>query len=60
MVKTSIINVKGNEIAITKVNNEDYICLTDMVKGEEGDDHIRNWMRNKKTDDGNVVCFCVY
>jgi hypothetical protein len=49
MVKTSIINVKGNEIAITKVNNEDYICLTDMVKGEEGDDHIRNWMRNKNT-----------
>ncbi len=49
MVKTSIISVKGTDIAITKINSEDYICLTDMVKCEEGDDHIRNWMRNKNT-----------
>ena len=49
MVKTSIINVKGTDIAITKINSEDYICLTDMVKTEEGEDHIRNWMRNKNT-----------
>ncbi len=50
MVKvTTIINVKGTDIAITKINSEDYICLTDMVKGEDGDDHIRNWMRNKNT-----------
>lgn len=49
MVKTSIINVKGTDIAITKINSEDYISLTDMVKSEEGDDHIRNWMRNKNT-----------
>ena len=49
MVKTSIINVKCTDIAITKINSEDYISLTDMVKSEEGDDHIRNWMRNKNT-----------
>lgn len=49
MVKTSIINVQGVDISITKINNEDYICLTDMVRREEGDDHIRNWMRNKNT-----------
>ncbi|MEG0518787.1 MAG: KilA-N domain-containing protein, partial [Bacteroidales bacterium] len=27
----------------------DYICLTDMVKDMEGEDHIRNWMRNRNT-----------
>lgn len=49
MTKTSIIKVGGKEIALTRVNKEDYVSLTDMVKGEEGDDHIRNWMRNKNT-----------
>lgn len=49
MVKTSTLNVQGTEIAIAKINSEDYICLTDMVKREEGEDHIRNWMRNKNT-----------
>ena len=29
--------------------NTDYISLTDMIKSEEGEDHIRNWMRNKNT-----------
>ena len=49
MIKTSTLNVQGTEIAVTKINSEDYICLTDMVKREEGEDHIRNWMRNKNT-----------
>lgn len=49
MVKTAIIKVNGTDIAITKVDSEDYICLTDMVRNEEGEDHIRNWMRNKNT-----------
>lgn len=49
MVKTSILQVQGIEIAVTKINSEDYICLTDMVRKEEGEDHVRNWMRNKNT-----------
>lgn len=28
---------------------EDYICITDITKDREGEDHIRNWMRNKNT-----------
>lgn len=45
------ITVKSKEISIilNKDGENDYISLTDMVKGEEGDDHIRNWMRNKNT-----------
>ncbi|MFV0571303.1 MAG: KilA-N domain-containing protein [Xanthomarina gelatinilytica] len=43
------IEVEEKLISITSVNDEDYICLTDMVRGEEGSDHIRNWMRNRNT-----------
>lgn len=32
MSKTSIINVQGIDISITRYNQDDYICLTDMVK----------------------------
>ncbi|SER73482.1 KilA-N domain-containing protein [Pedobacter rhizosphaerae] len=45
----SKINLKGVEISIVAKNDQDYICLTDMVKGEEGVDHIKNWMRNRNT-----------
>ena len=31
------------------INEQDYICLTDMVRDENGNDHIRNWMRNRNT-----------
>jgi hypothetical protein len=49
MPKTSKIEVDKKSISIIEQNNEDYICLTDMVRGEEGEDHIRNWMRNRNT-----------
>ncbi len=49
MTKTSILNVQGVEITLTTINEEDYISLTDMVRREDGEDHIRNWMRNKNT-----------
>ena len=37
MNKTSIINVQGVDIAITKHNQDDYICLTDMIKAKDGE-----------------------
>ncbi len=49
MGKTSKIKVEDKLISILKQNEQDYICLTDMVRGEEGTDHIRNWMRNRNT-----------
>ncbi len=49
MGKTTKIKVEDKLIAIVKQNEQDYICLTDMVRGEEGSDHIRNWMRNRNT-----------
>jgi hypothetical protein len=43
------IEVDNKIISIETKENDDYICLTDMVRGEEGSDHIRNWMRNRNT-----------
>jgi hypothetical protein len=43
------ITVQNIDISISTENNANYICLTDMVKGQEGEDHIRNWMRNHNT-----------
>ncbi|QMU66074.1 MAG: KilA-N domain-containing protein [Flavobacteriaceae bacterium] len=47
--KIKKIEVEEKIISITSYNENDYICLTDMVRGEEGSDHIRNWMRNRNT-----------
>lgn len=45
--------VQGTEINITNINNDDYICLTDMVKAKEDDsraaDIIKNWIRSRGT-----------
>lgn len=49
MSKKSI-QVQGHDISVLITpHSEDYISLTDMVRGAEGEDHIRNWMRNKNT-----------
>lgn len=49
MTNKSQIEVENKLISIVKQDEQDYISLTDMVKGEEGSDHIRNWMRNRNT-----------
>ena len=49
MGKTTKIKVEEKLISIIKKDEQDYICLTDMVRDEEGSDHIRNWMRNRNT-----------
>ncbi len=49
MGKTKKIEVESKLISIVRQNEEDYISLTDMVRDENGSDHIRNWMRNRNT-----------
>lgn len=41
--------VENKHISVVKQDEQDYISLTDTVRGEEGSDHIRNWMRNRNT-----------
>ena len=53
MSKLNRMTVQGAEINITHINNDDYICLTDMVKANVDDtraaDIIKNWIRNRGT-----------
>jgi len=51
MSKQSIINVNNIPVSIySSENNDDFISLTDMVKGMEGNGgNIDNWLRNKNT-----------
>jgi len=49
MTKKSKIEVENKLISIVKQDEQDYISLTDMVRAEDGSDHIRNWMRNRNT-----------
>jgi hypothetical protein len=47
----SKIKVDNNEITILTEGEDDYICLTDMLKAKDGDFFITDWLRNKNTLD---------
>lgn len=53
MAKLSKITVDNIDISITTINDDDYICITDMVKRKEdasrAADVIKNWIRNRST-----------
>jgi len=49
MTKNKTITVKGTEIAIINKGDQEYISLTDMVKGFGDDTMIYSWMRNRNT-----------
>ena len=41
--------VQGIDIALTTINDEDYISLTDIIKAKDGDFFISDWLRNRNT-----------
>ena len=43
------IEVKGTEIRIVTIQEDDYISLTDMLKAKDGDFFISDWLRNRNT-----------
>ena len=43
------ITVKDTVVNIVKVNGEEYICLTDMLRAKDGDFFITDWLRNRNT-----------
>ena len=49
MAKIKTITVKGAEITIMQAHQNDYISLTDMVKGFGDDAMIYSWMRNRNS-----------
>lgn len=53
MNKIKKLDIQSTIISITKIDKEDYICLTDMAKAKKGDnraaDVIKNWIRTRTT-----------
>ncbi|MFD2291755.1 KilA-N domain-containing protein [Mariniflexile gromovii] len=49
MSKVKKIVVEGIPVSLTEIGNEDYICLTDMIKAKDGDFFISDWLRNVNT-----------
>ena len=43
------IEVRGIEISVITINNDDYISLTNMLKAKDGDYFISDWLRNRNT-----------
>ena len=43
------LTVLTTNINVININNEDYICLTDMLKAKDGDFFISDWLRNRNT-----------
>ncbi len=43
------ITVQTTEVSVIKVDGEDYICLTDMLRAKDGDFFITDWLRNRNT-----------
>jgi len=43
------ITVLETEISILQIKNEDYICLTDMLKAKDGEFFVADWLRNRNT-----------
>jgi hypothetical protein len=46
------INVLNKEVAVSSINDADYICITDIARyknADATDDLIRNWLRNRNT-----------
>jgi hypothetical protein len=41
--------VLENDISIIKIEQNDYISLTDMIKAKDGDFFISDWLRNRNT-----------
>jgi len=41
--------VNGTHIAVTTIEDKDYISLTDMLKAKDGEFFISDWLRNRNT-----------
>ncbi len=42
------IKVQDTEVIVLHINNEDYICITDMIKAKDGDFFVTDWIRNRR------------
>jgi len=47
--ESKVIIVQGAVITVSKIGDEDYISLTDMMKVKDGEFLLQNWLRNRNT-----------
>ena len=47
--KNDAITVQGMTVSIIRLNEADFISLTDMLKAKDGDFFISDWLRNRNT-----------
>ena len=45
----SELNVLNQKISYIKIDDEDYISITDMLKSKDGDFFVSDWLRNRNT-----------
>lgn len=43
------LKVDNQVINYTKINDEDYISITDMLKSKDGEFFVSDWLRNRNT-----------
>ncbi len=43
------LNVLNQKISYIKIDEEDYISITDMLKSKDGDFFVSDWLRNRNT-----------
>lgn len=43
------VHVIDTEVTVIQIDNEDYICITDMIKAKDGDFFVADWLRNRNT-----------
>ncbi|AEF85416.1 conserved hypothetical protein [Treponema primitia ZAS-2] len=43
------ITVQNTEITVMQIADQDYICITDMLKVKDGDFFVTDWLRNRNT-----------
>ena len=41
--------VIDTEVSVVQIGNEDFICITDMIKAKDGDFFVADWLRNRNT-----------
>ena len=54
-MSNKILEVQNIKVNVTNINEEDYICISDIAKAKSSNsraaDVIRNWLRNRSTLD---------
>ena len=43
------LEVLNQKISYFKIEDEDYISITDMLKSKDGDFFVSDWLRNRNT-----------